>query len=156
MGCPVAPNLLELPSESPQYSAGACAYRLRPPRVLSAQLRVMDLTDRPTALKGERMGRRNGPKMGSGPPHLPPELRRSKGLRMTLRDEEFSDLQTISAAWNVPTSTVAWAIVHTELQKCRKRAPNLGDAGLAIAVAMRVLGRHAESAESDAPRATSL
>ncbi len=92
--------------------------------------------------------RRNGPRRGSGRAAGPRELRRSEHLRITFREQEILDLKEISEAWNMPTATVAWAMIHTELQKCRKRAPDLGEAGLAIAAASRILGRHADPAES--------
>ncbi len=57
-----------------------------------------------------------------------------------LRDSAIEDLERISEAWRVPVASVAWAMVHTELQRCRKLAPDLGEHGLAIAAAANALG----------------
>ncbi len=89
--------------------------------------------------------------MGSGKRRLPAQLKRSEHMRITFRTDEVADLRSISAAWQIPPATIAWAIIHTELQKCRKRAANLGEVGLAIVAAQRLLGRHADGPESDAP-----
>lgn len=80
----------------------------------------------------------------------PRELRRTESLRITLRPQEKKDLQRIAEAWGIPVASVGWAMLHSELQRCRKLAPNLGDTGFAIAAASLVLGRRAESADSDA------
>ncbi len=93
------------------------------------------------------MARMGGPKKGAGRVPGPPKLRRSEGLRITFRQSELHDLEEIAEAWELPKATVAWAMVHSELQKCRRRAPNLGEAGLAIAAAARVLGRQIERAD---------
>ncbi len=92
-----------------------------------------------------------GPKLGSGQRRKPKELVRSEHIRFTLRQQELRDLRTIAEAWQIPLGTVCWAIVHTELQKCRKLAPNLGPVELGLQAAIRVLGRRAASAQSDAP-----
>ena len=63
-------------------------------------------------------------------------------MRLTgwqFRPPEHADLETIAMAWGVPVATALWAIVVGELARYRRQAPELGEHGLAIAAASRVL-----------------
>ena len=51
------------------------------------------------------------------------------------RPGEVRDLQRIAAGWGVPLATVVWVIVHDQLARWRKKAPELGPHGLAITAA---------------------
>jgi hypothetical protein len=76
---------------------------------------------------------------------------RSKPVRTMFRPGELEDLQVLSRAWGVPVATVVWAIVTEQLAKCRRRAPELGQAGLSIAAALVVLRQRLESERSGPP-----
>ena len=54
------------------------------------------------------------------------------------RPGEYADLVTISEAWGVPVATAVWAIIHDQLSRWRRRAPELGEHGLAIAAGLTV------------------
>ena len=64
---------------------------------------------------------------------------RCRPVKAMFRPPEYADLLTIADAWGVPVATCLWAIVEGELARCRRRAPELGEHGLAIAAAVRVL-----------------
>ena len=51
----------------------------------------------------------------------------------------YRDLEPISRAWGVPIATVVWVIVHEQLSRWRKRDPEFGEAGLAIAAGVAVI-----------------
>ncbi len=55
------------------------------------------------------------------------------------RPDEYADLVAIAEGWGVPVATAMWAIVVDQLARFRKRAPELGPHGLAIAAASVVL-----------------
>ena len=84
-----------------------------------------------------------GPQRGSGRPLV--AYREERGwtrcrpVKAMFRPPEHDDLQAIAAAWGVPVATALWAIVVGELARYRRQAPELGDHGLAIAAASRVL-----------------
>jgi hypothetical protein len=82
-----------------------------------------------------------GTHKGGGHPQAegPRWWRRTEPVRTTLRLAELEDLQTISTAWGVPVATVAWALIHDQLARCRRQAPELGEHGFAIAAGLRVL-----------------
>ena len=67
-------------------------------------------------------------------------LVRSVPIKTTFRPCEAADLREIADAWQVPLATAVWAIVASQLSRWRSRAPELGQAGLAIAAASVVLG----------------
>ncbi len=86
------------------------------------------------------MNHSGGPQPGSG--RKLGERRdwlRSEGLRVSFRPTEIADLCAIAQAWNVPVATVVWAVVHDQLSRWQKRAPEFGEYGLAIAAAVAVL-----------------
>jgi len=89
-----------------------------------------------------------GPKLGSGRVRGPAPGTRSVVQRTTFRPGEVADLETIAAGWGVPLATVIWAIVHERLAQWRRRAPELGPAGLAIAAAVTVLRQREGGGES--------
>ena len=64
---------------------------------------------------------------------------RSRSVRTRFRPDEYADLVAIAEGWGVPVATAMWAIVVDQLARCRKRAPELGEHGLAIAAALVVL-----------------
>lgn len=81
-----------------------------------------------------------GPQRGSGRP--PVEDRfwvRSRGIRVLFRPDEYNDLCEIAEQWGVPVATAVYGIVGDQLARIRKRAPELGKCGLAIAAAEVVL-----------------
>jgi hypothetical protein len=100
----------------------------------------------------------NGSQRGSRRPfrHPRPWIR-SKPVRTMFRPGEFTDLQQISESWGVPVATAVWAIVHDQLSRWRKRAPELGEHGLAIAaglaVTRNVTERHRTSSPGGGPDA---
>jgi hypothetical protein len=55
------------------------------------------------------------------------------------RPDEHRDLCAIAEQWGVPLATAVWAIVSDQLARYWKRAPELGEHGLAIAAALVVL-----------------
>ena len=55
------------------------------------------------------------------------------------RRDEHADLVAIAEGWGVPVATAMWAIVVDQLARFRKRAPELGPHGLAIAAGLVVL-----------------
>ena len=63
---------------------------------------------------------------------------RSRSVRTMFRPGELRDLQTIAKGWGVPVATVVWVIVHDQLARWRKKAPELGPHGLAIAAGLAV------------------
>ena len=73
-----------------------------------------------------------------GPPRPSRPWVRSRPVRTMFRPGELEDLKAISEAWGVPVATVVWAIVADQLARCRRRAPELGQHGLAIAAALAV------------------
>jgi hypothetical protein len=64
---------------------------------------------------------------------------RCRPIKSMFRPAEDDDLRTIAEAWGVPVATAVWAIVVGELARYRRQAPELGEHGLAIAAAARVL-----------------
>ena len=64
---------------------------------------------------------------------------RSHPVRTRFRPDEYEDLVAIAEGWSVPVATAMWAIVVDQLARFRKRAPELGPHGLAIAAALVVL-----------------
>jgi hypothetical protein len=64
---------------------------------------------------------------------------RNKPIRSVFRLGEHRDLEPISRAWGVPIATVVWVIVHEQLSRWRKRAPEFGEADLAIAAGVAVI-----------------
>jgi hypothetical protein len=54
------------------------------------------------------------------------------------RPGEHQELQMISDAWGVPIATAVWAIVVDQLARYRRRAPDLGEHGMAIAAGLTV------------------
>ncbi len=64
---------------------------------------------------------------------------RCRPVKSMFRPPEYADLETIAQGWGVPVATAQWAIVIGELARYRRRAPELGEHGLAIAAAVRVL-----------------
>jgi hypothetical protein len=77
---------------------------------------------------------------------------RSIPIRSMFRPGEHRDLQTISEVWGVPVATVVWAIVHGQLSRWRKRAPELGKHGLSIAAGLAVTRDASENAVNRARR----
>ena len=68
------------------------------------------------------------------------------------RPGERDDLQAIAEAWGIPVATTVWVIVHDQLAKYRRCAPELGEHGLAIAAATVVLRqRRAAAPRPSAP-----
>jgi hypothetical protein len=66
------------------------------------------------------------------------------------RPGELEDLKATSEAWGVPVATVVWAIVADQLARCRRRAPELGEHGLAIAAGLAVTRHVTERRRSGA------
>ncbi len=82
------------------------------------------------------------PNLGQGHPARPtrpfrPWIR-TKPVRTMFRPREIMDLREIAQVWNVHVATVVWAIVVEQLARWRKRAPDLGQHGLAIAAGLAV------------------
>ena len=77
---------------------------------------------------------------------------RSVPVRTMFRPGEYRDLQGISEAWGVPLAAVVWAIVHDQLSRWRKRAPELGKHGLSIAAGLAVTRYASENAVNRACR----
>ena len=77
---------------------------------------------------------------------------RSVPVKSMFRPHEHADLQVIAKAWGVPVATTVWAIVADQLSRWRRRAPELGEAGLSIAAAMTVL-RQKGNEDSSGPAA---
>ena len=80
-----------------------------------------------------------GQKLSSGSVAQLPELNRTERVSVCLRPGERADLGTIADAWNVATSTAAWAILATYLAECRSQAVNLGPDGIGIAASIILL-----------------
>ena len=66
---------------------------------------------------------------------------RSEPIRTMFRPGEAADLRAIARHWGVPVATVVWAIVHGELRRYRRAAPDHGQAALAAAAAYSVTHR---------------
>ena len=64
---------------------------------------------------------------------------RSVPVKSMFRPAEHADIEAIAKGWGVPVATAVWAIVADQLARWRRRAPELGKHGLAIAAAMTVL-----------------
>ena len=92
-----------------------------------------------------------GPRLGSG--RKPLEERdwvRSRGIRAMFRPDEYKDLCALADSWQIPVATAVWAIVGDQLARFRKRAPELGEHGLAIAAALVVLRQRFEGERTGA------
>ena len=63
---------------------------------------------------------------------------RTVPVRTMFRPHEAAELVEIAKVWGVPTATALWAIVATELARYRRRAPDLGEHGMAIAAGLAV------------------
>ena len=90
-----------------------------------------------------------GPRRGSG--RRPIEDRywvRSRGVRVMFRPGEYDDLCQIAEQWKVPLASAIWGIVGDQLARFRKRAPELGEHGLAIAAALVVLRQQLDWSQS--------
>ena len=90
-----------------------------------------------------------GPQLGSG--RTPIEDRfwvRSRGVRVMFRPGEYDDLCQIAEGWGVPVATAIWGIVGDQLARIRKRSPELGEHGLAIAAASVVLRQRLDRPQS--------
>lgn len=77
-----------------------------------------------------------GPRGGAP---LPLRLRRNHTYRVSFAVHDAEDIERIAAAWGVPPGVALWAIVKHELARWRKREPQYGKHGLAIAGALQVL-----------------
>ena len=80
--------------------------------------------------------------IGDHPRHHCPWERpwvRSVPVKSMFRPAEHADIEVIAEAWGVPVATAVWAIVADQLARWRRRAPELGKHGLAIAAASTVL-----------------
>ena len=95
-----------------------------------------------------------GPQRGSGRPPIEDRYWvRSKGIRTMFRPGEYEDLCVIAERWGVPVATAVWAIVADQLARYRKRAPELGQHGLAIAAALVVLRQRIDAPDKHHSRA---
>jgi hypothetical protein len=65
-----------------------------------------------------------------------------------LRPDQHADLCGLAEQWGVPVATAVWAIVSDQLARIRKRAPELGEHGLAIAAASVVLRQRLDRQQS--------
>jgi len=93
-----------------------------------------------------------GPQLGSGRPPIEDRYWvRSRGIRVMFRPDEHADLCAIAEQWGVPVATAVWAIVSDQLARIRKRAPELGEHGLAIAAASVVLRQRLDGNKVVAP-----
>jgi hypothetical protein len=54
------------------------------------------------------------------------------------RPHEHEELVAIAGIWGVPVATAVWAIVVDQLARYRRRAPDLGEHGMAIAAGLAV------------------
>ena len=77
---------------------------------------------------------------------------RCRPVKAMFRPPEHDDLQAIAKAWGVPLATALWAIVVGELARYRRQAPELGEHGLAIAAASRVLRQKAQDTPPQASK----
>ena len=64
------------------------------------------------------------------------------------RPDEYDDLCAIAEQWGAPVATAVWGIVGDQLARIRKRAPELGEHGLAIATALVVLRQQLDRSQS--------
>ena len=77
--------------------------------------------------------------LGSGPPPSPSRpWVRSIPIRTMFRPHEATELAEIADIWGVPVATTLWAIVADQLARYRRRAPDLGEHGMAIAAGLAV------------------
>lgn len=76
---------------------------------------------------------RSGPKKHSGRIRQPSPQTRSEAIKVSLRMRELDDLIRVGEAWDMPPSTVAWALIADGLARMRKEAPDLADLGVAAA-----------------------
>ncbi len=60
---------------------------------------------------------------------------------MGFREYERRDLKRIAEHWGVGESTVVWVLAHDALKRARSEARDYGEAGIAIAAGLRVLGK---------------
>jgi hypothetical protein len=63
---------------------------------------------------------------------------RTVPLRTMFRPHEHAELVAIAEIWGVPVATAIWAIVVDQLARYRRRAPDLGEHGMAIAAGLTV------------------
>ena len=80
-----------------------------------------------------------GAQRGSRRVALTPELIRSCGVRVFLREGQYADLRTIAEGWGVPPATAAYAMVVTFLAECRRNPVDLGPVGVKIAASSLML-----------------
>ena len=74
-----------------------------------------------------------------GRPPLPLRLRRNHTYRVSFAVQDAEDIERVAAAWGVPPGVALWAIVRHQLARWRKREPQYGKHGIAIAGALEVL-----------------
>lgn len=70
---------------------------------------------------------------------VPEALRRRERVACSFTRDELADLRGIAEAWGVTPALVVWSLVAEALAECRAEAPQLGQSGLAISAALRVL-----------------
>ena len=80
----------------------------------------------------------DGSSKGGRPP-LPTRLRRDRSFRVSFTAHDARDIRHVAAGWGVPPGVALWAVVKHELARWRKREPQYGKHGLAIAGALQVL-----------------
>jgi hypothetical protein len=81
---------------------------------------------------------------------------RSEPVKAMFTPVEYADLETIADGWGVPIATALWAIVASELSRLRRRTPEYGQHGIAIAAAVTVLRLKELGAQSGITAVTSV
>ena len=81
---------------------------------------------------------------------------RSVPVKSMFRPAEHADIEAIAKGWGVPVATAVWAIVADQLARWRRRAPELGKHGLAIAAATTVLREKAKRDRNGTATAESI
>jgi hypothetical protein len=74
------------------------------------------------------------------------DWRRTERVGVTMRPGELADLRVVSAAWQVPVSTVCWVILHDALRRWRRERSEVGESGASLAMGLRSLRRDQEAA----------
>ena len=91
-----------------------------------------------------------GVRSKGGRPPLPLRLRRNHTYRVSFAVDDAADIERVAAAWGVPPGVALWAIMKDQLARWRKREPQYGKHGLAIAGALQVLRQKSAEERAEA------
>lgn len=81
-------------------------------------------------------------------------MRRTIQVRTQVRVGEWADLQAIADGWGVPPGTAVWIMLEDWIAGARRRMPEYGAAGLALAAAEKALRRRLRSGDDLRERGT--